>query len=420
MRDGKRETGNGKRDADRRSLPVSRFPFPLLVLALSLAVPRASPAQAIDRQIRENQARLDSIRNERTDLQTQLDRLRGRARDIRTELNNLERQRSATSRLVNELDRQMATLGTQLDTITLDLLLAEDELAEKRAVRERRIVEIYKRGELWVFEVLLAAESFGDLLSRYKYLYLVSRQDQALVTEVRDLRDRIARERRNLALVQGEVGRNRSDRQGELDRYQRIELERQRSLRATTASTEATTERLSALERDERQINSHIAALERRRREAVAAGLATFPATITDESMASLEWPADGPVLYRFGRATGPRNTVVRYNGLGIKVPIGTEVRAVAGGQVEIAASMGTYGPSVMINHGGGFFTLYLFLSAITVAKGRHVEGGTVIGRSGGQGTEEGPHFEFQLHQMPERSGTPLALDPLNWLKPRP
>jgi septal ring factor EnvC (AmiA/AmiB activator) len=404
---------------------VRRRLWPALALLAAAALagaPGAAGAQAIDRQIRENQARLDSIRRERTDLQTQLDRLRGRARDIRTELTNLERQRSATSRLVNELDRQMATLGTQLDTITLDLLLAEDELAEKRAVRERRIVEIYKRGELWVFEVLLAAESFGDLLSRYKYLYLVSRQDQALVTEVRDLRDRIAiaRERRNLALVQGEVGRNRSDRQGELDRYQRIEQERQRSLRATTASTEAATERLSTLERDERQINSAIAALERRRREDVAAGRATFPATITDESMASLEWPADGPVLYRFGRATGPRNTVVRYNGLGIKVPIGTEVRAVAGGQVEIAASMGTYGPSVMINHGGGFFTLYLFLSAITVAKGQHVEGGTVIGRSGGQGTEEGPHFEFQLHQMPERSGTPLALDPLNWLKPRP
>jgi murein DD-endopeptidase MepM/ murein hydrolase activator NlpD len=314
----------------------------------------------------------------------------------------------------------MATLGTQLDTITLDLLLAEDELAEKRAVRERRIVEIYKRGELWVFEVLLAAESFGDLLSRYKYLYLVSRQDQALVTEVRDLRDRIARERRNLALVQGEVGRNRSDRQGELDRYQRIELERQRSLRATTASTETATERLSALERDERQINSAIAALERRRREDVAAGRATFPATITDESMASLEWPADGPVLYRFGRATGPRGTVVRYDGVGIKVPVGTEVRAVAGGRVEIAATMGTWGPSVMINHGGGFFTLYLYLSATLVRQGQQVEGGAVVGRSGGQGTEEGPHVEFQLRQMPAGSPQPLALDPVNWLKPRP
>jgi septal ring factor EnvC (AmiA/AmiB activator) len=419
MRDGKRERGNGKRTATRIAFPVSRFPFPLLVLALSLAVPRTSPAQAIDRQIRENQARLDSIRRERTDLQTQLDRLRGRARADSAELNNLERQRAATSRLVNELDRQMATLGTQLDTITLDLLLAEDGLAEKRAVRERRIVEIYKRGELWVFEVLLAAESFGDLLSRYKYLYLVSRQDQALVTEVRDLRDRIARERRNLALVQGEVGRNRSDRQGELDRYQRIERERQRSLRATRASTETATERLSALERDERQINSAIAALERRRREDVAAGRATFPATITDESMASLEWPADGPMLYRFGRVSGPNNTVLRYDGVGIKVPVGSEVRAVAGGRVGLAGPMSSYGLGVMIDHGGGFYTTYLYLSAIAVARGQLVDGGTVLGRSGGRGTEEGPHTEFQIWQTLPGSIEALKLDPLNWLRPR-
>jgi septal ring factor EnvC (AmiA/AmiB activator) len=399
---------------------VSRGFWRLALIATALTGARPAGGQAIDRQIRENQARLDSIRQERADLQTQLEQLRGRARNISTELGNLERQKTATARLVNELDRQMASLGSQLDTITLDLLLAEDELAEKRAVRERRIVEIYKRGSLWAFQALLVAENFGDLLSRYKYLHLVSRQDQALVTEVRDLRDRIARERRSLALVQGEVGRNRSERQGELDRYLRIELERQRSLRTTRARTEEATERLSALERNERQINNAIAALERRRRTAIAEGRATFPATITEEDMAGLEWPVNGPLLYRFGRATGPRGTVVRYDGVGIRAPVGTEVRAVAGGRVEIASAMGTYGLSVMIDHGGGFFTLYLFLSSISVARGQQVEGGTVVGRSGGQGTEEGPHIEFQIRQMPAGSPQPLALDPINWLKPRP
>jgi septal ring factor EnvC (AmiA/AmiB activator) len=399
---------------------VSRALRRLALIAAALAGARPAAGQAIDRQIRENQARLDSIRRERAELEAQRERDRGRARDIATELSNLERQKTATARLVNELDRQMATLGSQLDTITLDLLLAEDELAEKRAVRERRIVEIYKRGSLWAFQALLVAESFGDLLSRYKYLHLVSRQDQSLVTEVRDLRDRIARERRSLALVQGEVGRNRSERQGELDRYRRIEAERQRSLRATRARTEEATERLTALERNERQINNAIAALERRRRTAIAEGRATFPATITEEDMAGLEWPVNGPLLYRFGRATGPRGTVLRYDGVGIRAPVGTEVRAVAGGRVEIASLMGTYGLGVMIDHGGGFFTLYLFLSSIAVTRGQQVDGGTVVGRSGGQGTEEGPHIEFQIRQMPAGSPQPLALDPINWLKPRP
>lgn len=386
--------------------------------ALLLVASAAAAQTPIERQIRENQERLDSIRRERSLLQGELEQLRGRERTLATELSNLERQRNATTRIVNELDRQLATLTTQVDSITLELLVAEDALAEKRAVRERRIVEVYKRGRLWMFQVLLAAESFGDLLSRYKYLHLISRQDQALVTQVADLRDRIAAERREVALVQGTVVHNRDERELELDRFETLERQRLRNLRQTQATAERTTERLSNLERDERQINTLIANLERRRREAEAAGRATFPATITEESIGSLEWPAVGEVLYRFGRTPGPRGTTVRRDGLGIKVPAGTEVRAVAGGEVVTAAPMGTYGPTVMLDHGGGFYTLYLYLSSVSVVPDQVVAGGATIGRSGGQGTEEGPHFEFQIRQVPERRSQPLPLDPLNWLKP--
>jgi septal ring factor EnvC (AmiA/AmiB activator) len=385
--------------------------------AVLVLAPQVRAQTPIERQIRENQARLDSIRRERAEIQGELDRLRGRERTLASEISNLERQKSATTRLVNELDRQLATLNTQLDSVTLDLLIAEDALAEKRAVRERRIVEVYKRGKLWIFQVLLAAESFGDLLSRYKYLHLVSRQDQALVTEVQVLRDRIAAERRQVALVQGSVARNRREREQELDRFETLEQQRLRNLRQTRVTAERATERLSTLERDERQINTLITTLERRRREAVAAGRPSFPATITEASIGSLEWPARGEVLYRFGRSPGPRGTVVRRDGLGIKVAAGTDVRAVAGGEVVVAGPMGTYGPTVMIDHGGGFYTLYLYLSIVSVLPDQQVAGGTIVGRSGGQGTDEGPHFEFQIRQVPEGRSQPLPLDPMNWLK---
>ena len=367
-----------------------------LAALLGVALP-AGAQTPLDRQIRESQARLDSIRLERRNAEEELARLRGRERNLATEINNLDRQKHATARLVNELDRQLGDLGTQLDSVTMDLLVAQDALAEKRAVRERRIVEVYKRGPLWGFQVLLVAESFGDLLSRYKYLHLISRQDQALVTEVAVLRDRIAEERRQVSTVQTLVVRNRREREQELGRFEALERERTRT---------------------EAQINTLIANLERRRREAVAAGRATFPATITDASIGTLEWPATGPVLYRFGRAPGPRGSVIRREGLGIQVPVGSEVRAVAAGEVVIAGRQNTYGPTVMIDHGGGFYTLYLYLANIAVVPNQQVAGGAVIGASGGQGTEEGPHFEFQIRQVPSTGGQPMPLDPLNWLKP--
>jgi septal ring factor EnvC (AmiA/AmiB activator) len=390
------------------------------LLTVALLAPLVAAAQnPLDRQIRENQARLDSIRRERGQLEDELTRLRGRERNLSTELVNLDRQKNATSRLVNELDRQLSELGTQLDSITLELLVAQDALAEKRAVRQRRIVELYKRGPIWAFQVMLAAESFGGLLSRYKYLHLISRRDQALVSEVVVLRDHIAEERRQVSRVQDLVGRNRGEREQELDRFESLERQRLRSLRQTQASAERAREQISELERSERQINSLITTLERRRREAVAAGRATFPATISEASIGTLEWPAAGDVLYRFGRSAGPRGTVVRRDGLGVRAAVGTEVRAVAGGEVVMAGPMGTYGPTVMLDHGGGFYTLYLYLSQLSVLADQRIEGGTVIGRSGGQGTEEGPHFEFQIRQVPRTGIQPLPLDPLNWLKPR-
>ena len=104
--------------------------FAVVAGFLLLTPPRDLQAQQnIDRRIRDNRARLDSIRRERESLENELDRLRGRARDLASEIRNIERQRDVTERVVNELDRQMASITSQLDTVTMDLMLAQDALA---------------------------------------------------------------------------------------------------------------------------------------------------------------------------------------------------------------------------------------------------------------------------------------------------
>src|SRR2546427_719206 len=158
--------------------------------ATSLASQRPQP---FDQPLRDNQQRLESIRRERSDVEQELERRRTQAHSLSDELANIERQKETTNRIVNELDRQIYALSDQIDRTTVDLLLAQDALAEKRAVLERRLVDIYKRGPLYAYQVLLAAESFGDLLSRYKYLYLVSRQDRLLANDMSKLQRRIGR-----------------------------------------------------------------------------------------------------------------------------------------------------------------------------------------------------------------------------------
>ncbi len=392
------------------------------VLALAivlLALPQNAAAQRrnIDRQISEQRSRLDSIRQEREDLEAQLRRLRGRARDIDTEIANLNRQHTSTSHIVNELDRQLGTLNSQTDTMTAELVLVEDALAEKRAILERRIVAIHKRGALWAFQVLLAAESFADLLSRYKYLHVASRQDRGLVNEITTLRNRISNNRRDLLIIKDQVASQRTERNREIDRYASLERERQRALSTTRRREQLATARISELARDDERLNELITALVRSR------GTATLPVpTLDTDDIGRLAWPVEGQLVYSFGQQPFRDGTTITREGIGIRAAEGTEVRAVRAGIVAQTGPFGTFGRLVILNHGAGYWTLYFHLSDVNLAEGDVAAEGQVIGRTGGGNTEEGPHLGFQIRQVPPDSPSTVRtvpLDPLNWLRRR-
>jgi murein hydrolase activator len=389
-----------------------RFWLTLLLPAVWCSAALAQRPGNFEQQMRDNQRRLEDIRRERSAVEQELERLRTQAHSIADELSNLEHQRDVTNRIVNELDRQIGGLGVQIDQMTVDLILAEDALAEKRAVLERRLVDIDKRGPLYAYQVLLAAESFGDLLSRYKYLYLVSRQDRLLTNDMTKLKNRIARERQALVDARDALARRKLERAGELERWVSLARERESNLAETRRSVRAAERRLSEKEQEEHRLNDVIAGLERARRAALARGAAPAAATITEASLGTLEWPVEGRLLYRFGPTAGPNNTTITWHGVGIAAPVGTPVRVVASGTVVLAQQLGTYLMTVIVDHGGGYYTLYCTLDDATVAKGERVARGQVVGHSGGASTPEGPHLHFEI-----RGQDQIALDPLNWLR---
>jgi len=390
----------------------------LLLLLLASPVVAQQPRQTYQQQMQENQRTLEGIRRERSEVEQELARLRTQAHSLSDEITNIESQKLTTNRIVNELDRQITGLGRQIDQITVDLLIAQDALLEKRAVLERRLVDVYKRGALYSWQVLLAAESFGDLLSRYKYLYLVSRQDRLLTNDMHKLRDRVARQRQLLVDARETLGRRRRERTDELGRYLALEHERETNLRETRRNARQAEQRLTRLDRDEKALNDRIEALERARREAESRGVAPAAGSITTADLGSLDWPVEGggSIIYPFGTTTGPNNTRIPRHGIGIKAAVGTPVRSVAAGTVSLAGPLGLYLTSVLIDHGGGYYTFYAYLNDATVRPGEHVIRGQVIGRVGGQSSDEGPHLHFEI-----RGQGGIALDPGNWLRaPRP
>ena len=390
---------------------VLTFCLLLLILALTAEARAQNPPD-----YEASRRRLEDIRAERDRLRREQQQMESQVRDAGAELRNIERQREVTNRLVNELERQMRGLGDQVLSSSQELALAQDNLSDRRAVLERRLADIYKRGRLYTFQVLLTAESFSDLLSRYKYLYLQNRQDRSLVQDIGRLENRIRQQRGELVNVQEDLDRRREERASELRNYEALAEDRSAKLGRLRRTSQSTQLRITALEKDEAQLNEVLAALERARRNTRAAPRTTAPAAgdLTTADLGSLDWPVSGRIIFQFGRDTLPSGAVIRRNGIGIAAPAGSPVKAVSSGRVMLVQRLGTYGLTVVLEHGSGYFSLYMQLQSASVAKDQTVQKGEVIGAVGGTNTAEGAHLYFEI-----RGENQIALDPADWLRRR-
>jgi murein DD-endopeptidase MepM/ murein hydrolase activator NlpD len=91
------------------------------------------------------------------------------------------------------------------------------------------------------------------------------------------------------------------------------------------------------------------------------------------------------------GKGTG-------HGGIDLGAPKGIPIRAALPGIVYVVRySTSGYGYHMMIDHGGGFVTLYAHCSKITVTEGQKVDAGTVIAEVGSTGRSTGPHLHFEV-----------------------
>jgi septal ring factor EnvC (AmiA/AmiB activator) len=124
-----------------------------------------------------------------------------------------------------------------------------------------------------------------------------------------------------------------------------------------------------------------------------------------------LEWPVVGPVISAFGKATSGRfGTAVTRNGIEIGAKEKTLVHAVHDGTAAFAAPFTGFGTLVIVDHGGGAFTLYGHLSQALVTKGAAVGRGSVVGSVGHTPTGASAlYFELRIDGRP--------VDPVQWLR---
>lgn len=129
------------------------------------------------------------------------------------------------------------------------------------------------------------------------------------------------------------------------------------------------------------------------------------PADKTYFNLSVFVRPVEGRVSSPYGSRLDPFTNKAKFHkGIDIACPVGTPVKASASGKVVYAGVMGGYGKLVIIEHPGGYRSLYGHLSQIHVKSGQSVSQGKRIADSGATGRVTGPHLHYEI----SKKGKPM------------
>jgi septal ring factor EnvC (AmiA/AmiB activator) len=295
---------------------------------------------------------------------------------------------------------------------------------------------MYKQGRFGYVRMLLSADDFSVAGRRLKYLSAVAGQDQRLMHSYSAALAELAEKRAELTRYKAEVAEAKL--KATATRNQIAEEQRKRRVLLASVREEKAGHlaAIKELEKSAKDLQALIARLqseeERQRRAARTPPRRESPRgegtggkekeevpDIHDDGRFSrlkgkLPWPTAGSLASTFGRQEHPRFRTVTFNrGIEIAAPEGRGFVAVADGTVIYADWFKGYGRLIILDHSGGYFTLYAHASEILARPGDSVSRGQMIGKVGDTGSLEGPQLYFELRHK----GKPQ--DPLAWLQPR-
>ena len=381
---------------DKRTSPSARAAAlslaGALLLALVLLAPYGAAGQDLQSELDSKQAQLNEQHEKEGVLSSELAHWNDRVDQLAGEVAVL-RNREAIVQA--ELDRVKTQLRREKDRLEW----LKHQLTRSLNVLRRRLLSIYRSDEPDVLTVMLEADGFEDLVSRYEYLRRIEEQDADIVGRVRGLRNESRDTVERIEAARDEI----AARKAELVRT-RVQLEaREAELAAVRDRKAAALDEVhSDIERLEGDISDIQAQLQAAQAATPALPSGPVPGGV---SSSGFIWPVSGPVTSPFGPRWGRM-----HEGIDISVPSGTPIHAVADGRVALAAPTSGYGNYTCVDHGGGLASCYAHQSSFSVSVGQSVKQGQVIGLSGCTGSCFGDHLHFEVRV------NGAAVDPMGYL----
>lgn len=352
---------------------------------------RAQDASTVDNL----QEQLDSARNRIASIQERADTVEEQVASIDKQIDAVEDALAATDALV---ERTQAELGL--------LRAAVDEKQERYDdVRARAVdiaVSLYKAGPAGNLEPLLGAKSLDELSSAVEYSSAVSEDQISVMVSLKRLQAELEAESAALEVKLAEALEIRNEQRQQSQHLRELRVAQRGKLADLRKRIVATRSEADSIAARSAAIEAQLADEEAPEAPAVAAA----PGSADLSSGASgFAWPINGAITSGYGPRWGRT-----HSGIDIDCVTGDPIRASKSGTVVSSSyDADGYGYHLVIDHGGGFASLYAHASRLYVSGGS-VSQGDAIAACGSTGASTGDHLHFEIRV----NGTPQ--DPMAYL----
>lgn len=386
-----------------------------LVIFFSLAVIVPASAQNVKAQ-RERKAKLEK---EIAIIDKQLSENAAKSTDMLSTLSLIKKKISNRKELIAESEKEIRKYSEQITSKQKGIATLQVKVDTLSAHFSRLVIGAYKNRDprMW-YMYIFASENLGQAFRRMVYFKNLSNQLNVEALALKENQTELETERKELLAMKKEAQVLKDERVKELARLGEEEKQAEEIVASLQKDKEKYTKQL---EQKRKQVNALNREIERLVAEAMKrkASKGSKDKMVIDKALNAqfaknkgrLPWPADGPVVDKFGEKYHPVYKNLKLpsnNGVDIAVKNGTQVCAVFEGVVSQIVVMPGYNKCVLVQH-GNYFTFYCKLDATFVKAGDKIEIGQAIGAVGEINGQSLLHFQIWQGNRPQ--------NPELWLK---
>lgn len=322
----------------------------------------------------------------------QLDTLKANDAELEAAVRALDAGVAIQAANTDAAQQALRAAERSLTTAQARLAATEAKMADLRAKVSEAAVRAYVHPGGDTLLEIVRSKDLGEASRRQALLAHVVSSDRDIVDQMRAARQDEQMEKENLAEAAGVAAERKKAAAERLAGLEKARNDQVKLKSALDARIEQVTSEVAALSREEATLSALIRARqappESSSSAAPAAAANAAPARVGGSGVA---WPTNGSVTSGFGYRWGSLHA-----GIDIANGSGTPIRAAKAGTIILAGWNGGYGNCIVIDHGGGFSTLYGHMTRLRASDGQRVSQGDLIGDMGSTGNSTGSHLHFE------------------------